>query len=167
MPTTAAGLEQLGLTIPDYREDESGLFVPYRINGNRLLVSAVTPYVTETDIPRLTADANVAPAELEGLTDDHPMYQSLVGARLATLRALSIAQKAAGDIGRIESCLRAALTLTTGPQFERGGLVFLPVARIMTVLFGAAPVHSITGVTSLPGGTAMQLETEFVLRDHD
>lgn len=165
MPDIAEGLESLGLTIPDYDPPEDALFAPYRISGNRLLVSAVAPYKTDTDIPRLAVDANIEISELDDLPADHPLRQAMIGARLVTIHALSIARAAAG-LDRIETCLRAALTLKTGPQFDRAGLVFLPVARIMKSLFGEAPVHSITGVTTLPGGAPMLLETEFVLRGH-
>lgn len=163
--TPTERLAEIGVSIPEYVPDGTTLS-PYVLIGSRLLVTAQPPYAVDGfSVPRLNLDANTdADDSLGDLADDHPLRLALVGARLASIRVLSVAQAAVGgDLGAISGCVRAVLNLRTGPNFERLGMVFMPVNRIMSTAFGTGPAHSIAGVAALPGGASMTLETEFRL----
>ncbi|MEM1265751.1 MAG: hypothetical protein AAGI50_07010 [Pseudomonadota bacterium] len=162
-------LATMGLALPPYEPPAEAMMAPYNKTGNRLLVGGLAPFIMEgMEIPRLGADANVDLSKLniDDLSEDHPLKKAFLGARLATLRALSVAAHAAGDdLNKVSGCVRAHLSLRTGPNFERLGFLTLPVVRIMNSLFGQPPAMGVIGATALPMGVPMLLETEFVLHD--
>ncbi|QHQ33778.1 hypothetical protein [Algicella marina] len=166
--TPSARLQKMGFELPPYEVPEKEVLTPFVVHGDRILVSAIAPFADpEAPIPRLNQDANVEAEgfDPEDLSESHPMNRAMLGSRMATLRALSVAAHAAGgDIDRIAACVRASLAVRTGPNFERLGLVYMPVQRIMRGLFGTGPAFAVTGVAALPAAAPMLLETEFVLR---
>ncbi len=165
--TPSARLAALGFELPPYEVPEEPFLAPFSLHGDRLLISALAPFVNaDAPIPRLNQDANVDPESFDpdDLGEAHPLKRALMGTRLATLRALSVAAAAAGGLDRIKACTRASLTVRTGPNFERLGLVYMPAHRIMMSVFGQGPAYSISGVAALPAAAPMMLETEFVLR---
>lgn len=160
-------LANMGLELPPVELPEAPALPAFVRVGDRLLVSAVAPFVNpEAPIPRLNQDANVDVEDFdpEDLSEAHPLNRALIGTRMSVLRTLAIAAAAMdGDLDRINLCIRANLTVRTGPNFERLGLVYLPVNRIMLGVFGQGPAYSVAGVTALPAAVPMLLETEFVL----
>ncbi len=167
--TPLSRLSEMGLTVPPYEPPSEEIFKQFCLSGNRLYISDLAPFVVEgMEIPRLGQDANVKTEDfrLEDLEPEHPLARAVVGARLATLRALSVAAYACGeDLQRIECCVRARLTVRTGPNFDRLGIVSMPVRNIMNTVFQTVPSMSSAGVAALPAGVPMMLETEFALRD--
>ncbi|MEO0914949.1 MAG: hypothetical protein AAFY59_18530 [Pseudomonadota bacterium] len=166
--TPSARLADMGFELPAVELPEPPAPPAFVMAGDRLLVSAVAPFVNpEAPIPRLNQDANVdlEDFDIEDLAEAHPLNRALLGTRSAVLRSLAIAAAAVdGDLDRIRGCVRAGLTVRTGPNFERLGLVYLPVNRIMSGLFGQGPAYSVSGVAALPAGVPMLLEAEYTLR---
>ncbi|MEO0388847.1 MAG: hypothetical protein AAF281_15225 [Pseudomonadota bacterium] len=162
-------LTELGFALPPYEAPEDPLLMPYNLIGNRLCIGALAPFMLpDMTIPRLGQDANIDPSavNLDDLDEAHPMRKAFVGARLAVLRSLSVAAFAAGeDLNKIQCCVRASLTVRTGPNFERLGVLGMPLSRIMFTLFGTPPAINVVGVSALPGAVPMVIETEYLLAD--
>lgn len=168
--TPLSRLSKTGLELPPYEPEETPMFEPFSRFGNRIYVSGVPPFeIPDAPIPRLNMDANVeAGVELESLPEDHPLRRAMLGARMCTLRLLAYAQAAAdGDLNKVAGCVKARLTVKTGPNFERLGMVYLPVNRLMRHVFGAGPAFEVIGVAALPAGAPMNLSGEFVMRSDD
>lgn len=163
-----ARLKAIGIEVPEYAPEQETSFAPFLLEDRQLLISATPPYFQDIQsAPRLNLDANVdLDADFQDLPEDHPLRLAIIATRLATIRVLSIAQSALdGDLSKISYCSRAGLNVRTGPNFERLGMVFLPVNRLFTTAFGRAPVFNISGVAALPGGAALTLETTFRLQE--
>lgn len=162
-----ARLKAIGIELPVFKQEMGAKLSPFLLDGQRLLISAVPPYHRENQpVPRLNMDANIdLDTDMASLADDHPIRLAMNASRLAAIRALSVAQAAVGgDLSAISHCLRAVLNIKSGPNFERLGMVSLPVNRVFTTAFRQGPIFNIAGVAALPGGAALTLETEFRLR---
>ena len=162
-PTPSARLEELGFSLPPIDDEPEGPFPKTAVAGTRIFVAQMAPYVLDDGpLPRLNMDANIdTPEEFDTLDDSHPLRRAVVASRVATLRVLAHAAHAAGGLDRLGGCARAQLAVRTGPNFTRLGMVYLPVNRILSQLFGSGPAFSAIGVAALPGEAPMTLEAEF------
>lgn len=167
MRTPSTALSALGLTLPPVADEPEHQHPNMVDAGNRLLVGPVFPYgLPAGPVPRLSSTENVTEKTgFEELPEGHPIRLAFLAVRLTTLRMLSHVATEIGGLDEIRKCLRVQVALRAGPNFRRLGLVALPAERIHQELFGTAPVVSVLGVGSLPGGASMQLEAEYLLND--
>jgi enamine deaminase RidA (YjgF/YER057c/UK114 family) len=154
MPTIAARLKELGLTLPE-PASPAGSYVPFVVTGNLVFVAGQLP----RDKGQVAAVGRLG-AEIDLATG----YKA---ARICALNILAQVNAACGgDLDRVEQCVRLGGFVASAPDFYDHPKVVNGASELIEKIFGARGRHAraAVGVYSLPMNAAVEVDAIFSLR---
>lgn len=161
MTTPEQRLEALGLELPAPTKLPPGLTLPFdfiNVRGDRVLISGH---------PKSAADGSIAgPFGIVGadLTTQHAYAE----AREVGLSVLANLRATIGDLSRVTGWVRVFGMVTSAPGYSEQHLVVNGFSDLIIEVFGpevGRHARSAIGVSGLPMGFAMEIESEVLIRD--
>lgn len=148
--TIAAKLETLGIVLPPATAPVAN-YRPTLIAGSHLFVSG-----------QLARDAN-GRLSTGRLGAGLAVADGQAAARLCALNIIAHAKAALGRLDRVRQVLRLAGFVASTPEFGEHPLVLNGASDLMVEVFGDRGRHTraAIGVTSLPAGSAVEVEAMF------
>lgn len=148
-----ARLRELGVELPQAAAPIAN-YVGYTVSGNLVIVSGqICIWNGERRfVGKLGAEISVADGQQ--------------AARLCALNVLAQLRNAAGgDLDRVKRCLRVGGFVNCTPDFTDMPQIVNGASDLMVGVFGDAGRHAraAVGVSSLPGGVAVEIEAMFEL----
>lgn len=146
-------LRKLGYTLPEAPK-ANGHYLTSRLLGNRL--------VTSGQLSRSVTGLIRGP-----LTTPSDVQRGAEAAQLCALRCLSAARTRLGTFDHVAGVISVRGFIAAAPGFEAHSTVLDGASELLVELFGAevgGHVRSAIGVSSLPDGGAVEIETEFAVR---
>jgi enamine deaminase RidA (YjgF/YER057c/UK114 family) len=156
--TTNGGAEQrlrdLGIALPR-PPSPLGAYVEAVQAGNLLFLSGTLP--VEGGVPKF----------LGRIGGELSVEDGRRAARLAALNALALVREHLGSLDRVTRVLRLGISLVTTPEFREHPKVADAASELLVSVFGADKTSTrlVFGVTSLPVGVCVALESIFVVRE--
>jgi enamine deaminase RidA (YjgF/YER057c/UK114 family) len=148
-----ARLAELGLALPALTAPLAN-YVPYVVTGNLVFVAGQLPM----------RDEKIAFTGKMG--EDVTPEQGAEAARLCFLNVLAHVKAACGgDLGRVRRVVRLGGFVASPPGFTQHAAVMNGASDLAVTVFGDAGRHAraTVGVSSLPGGAAVEVEGLFEL----
>ena len=146
-------MARLGLSLPPPAEP-AGNYVPWRMAGNMLFLSAVGP--------RLPNGAEAVGKVGQALT----VQQGQDAAKLCALALIGNMRGALGHLDRVETILSVNGMLNTAPNFIEHGRVMDGCTDVFVQVFGnnGRPTRSVIGTGSTQRGLAMEIDAIVLFR---
>lgn len=144
-------LEDMGITLPEAAAPAAN-YVPYNISGSQLFISGQLP---------------MGPGGIQvlgRLGDDVSLENGQSAARQCAVNLLAQAKAALeGDLGRIKSCVKLGIFVSSTPDFHSHHLVANGASDLIAEALGPAGSHAraAVGVACLPLNAAVEVEAIF------
>jgi enamine deaminase RidA (YjgF/YER057c/UK114 family) len=154
MASIDQNLQSLGIILPTPPQAVAN-YMPYAIAGNLVIISGQLPM----------KDGAVAYKGKVGA--DLSVEEGQAAARQCAINILTQLKVAcAGDLSRVERCVRLGGFVTCDPDFTDQPKVINGASDLMVAVFGEAGRHAraAVGVTALPLGAAVEVEATFLFR---
>lgn len=150
MQTIEDRLLQLDITLPPLPAAMAN-YVPFTLVGNLLYVSGQGPKTKDGDWVR------------GQVGKDLTVQQGYEAARLTGIQILAVANGALGSLSRVKRILKVNGFVNSGPEFRDHPSVINGCSDLFVELLGDAGRHAraAIGVSSLPFGTAVEIEAIF------
>jgi enamine deaminase RidA (YjgF/YER057c/UK114 family) len=150
MQTIEDRLLQLGITLPPLPAAMAN-YVPFTLAGHLLYVSGQGPKTKDGDWVR------------GQVGKDLTVQQAYEAARLTGIQILAVANGALGSLSRVKRILKVNGFVNSGPEFRDHPAVINGCSDLFVELLGDAGRHAraAIGVSSLPFGTAVEIEAIF------
>lgn len=154
MSTIIARIQELGLKLPEAAAPV-GSYVPYVISGNQAFIAGQLP----REDGKLVATGRVG-AEVD-------LAQAQHAAAACALNIVAQLQAAcAGDLEKVEQCLKLGAFVSSAPDFYDQPKVANGASDLIEKIFGERGKHarSAVGVNVLPLNAAVEIDAIFRLR---
>jgi enamine deaminase RidA (YjgF/YER057c/UK114 family) len=150
MQTIEYRLLQLGITLPPLPAAMAN-YVPFTLAGHLLYVSGQGPKTKDGDWVR------------GQVGKDLTVQQGYEAARLTGIQILAVANGALGSLSRVKRILKVNGFVNSGPEFRDHPAVINGCSDLFVELLGDVGRHAraAIGVSSLPFGTAVEIEAIF------
>jgi len=146
-------LKKLGWKLPEIQPSKS-LIVPAVRAGNLLFVSGHTPVADGKPI-------------VGKLGKDMEVKQGQEAARNVALRFLAVVRAELGSLDKVERLVKVLGMVNCTPEFTQTPAVVNGFSEVMIELFGeklGKGARSAVGMSSLPGGVAVEVEAIFQVK---
>ena len=152
-----ARLKELGIELPKALDVGSLPFQPYRIDGNRCLLSGHVPLNLDGSVaqPLGTVGGEVSPE------------QGQEAARLCGLALLATLREALGSLDRVDAWLRVFGMVNAADGFTAIPPIINGCSNLLLDVFGdeiGAHTRSAVGMAELPFGVPVEIEAEVKIR---
>lgn len=146
-------LLELGIELPAPAQPAFN-YVPFMIWNDVLYLAGQVP--KEGDDVRIVGHVN----------SDVSLADAQQAARICTLQGLAWAREALGGLDRVDRVLKVTGFVNSSPDFVEQPTVLEAASELLVEIFGERGRHtrSAVGVTSLPRGSAVEIELTFGIR---